>query len=69
MISNNVVKLRKLNLKVFLQMINSTNLKEVLIKYLNLEDIETDEINDNDPLFGEEGSLCSSESRWLWQTE
>lgn len=36
-------------------MINSTNLKEVLIKYLNLEDIEADEINDNDPLFGDEG--------------
>jgi len=36
-------------------MIYSTNLKEVLIKYLNLEDIEADEINDNDPLFGDEG--------------
>lgn len=36
-------------------MINSTNLKEVLIKYLNLEDIEADEINENDPLFGDEG--------------
>ncbi len=36
-------------------MINSTNLKEVLIKYLNLEDIETNEINDSDPLFGDEG--------------
>jgi len=36
-------------------MINSTNLKEVLIKYLNLEDIEPDEINDNDFLFGDDG--------------
>lgn len=36
-------------------MINSTNLKEVLIKYLNLEDITPDEIEDNDALFGDEG--------------
>jgi len=36
-------------------MITSENFKEVLIKYLNLEDISTDEIDDNDPLFGEEG--------------
>lgn len=36
-------------------MITSKNFKEVLIKYLNLEDISADEIDDNDPLFGEEG--------------
>lgn len=36
-------------------MITSENFKEVLIKYLNLEDISADEIDDNDPLFGEEG--------------
>lgn len=36
-------------------MITSDTLKEVLIKYLNLEDITTDEIDDNDPLFGEDG--------------
>lgn len=36
-------------------MIKSTNLKEVLIKYLNLEDITPDEIDDNDALFGDEG--------------
>jgi len=36
-------------------MITSENFKEVLIKYLNLEDISTDEIDDNDPLFGEDG--------------
>jgi len=36
-------------------MITSENFKEVLIKYLNLEDISSDEIDDNDPLFGEEG--------------
>jgi len=36
-------------------MITSINLKEVLIKYLNLEDISADEINDKDALFGEEG--------------
>jgi len=36
-------------------MITSDLLKEVLIKYLNLEDITIDEIDDKDPLFGEEG--------------
>ncbi len=36
-------------------MITSTNFKEVLIKYLNLEDISADEIDDNDPLFGDDG--------------
>jgi len=36
-------------------MITSENFKEVLIKYLNLEDISSDEIDDNDPLFGDEG--------------
>ncbi|CAA6818464.1 MAG: Acyl carrier protein [uncultured Sulfurovum sp.] len=36
-------------------MITSINFKEVLIKYLSLEDITADEINDNDPLFGDEG--------------
>lgn len=36
-------------------MIDSTNLKEVLIKYLNLEDITPDEIEDNDALFGDDG--------------
>lgn len=36
-------------------MISNTQLKEVLIEYLNLEDIEANEIDDNDPLFGDEG--------------
>jgi len=36
-------------------MVSNTELKEVLIKYLNLEDIETNEIDDNDPLFGDDG--------------
>jgi len=36
-------------------MIRSNEFKEVLIKYLNLEDITPDEIDDNDALFGEEG--------------
>ena len=36
-------------------MITSKNFKEVLIKYLNLEDITEDEIIDTDPLFGDEG--------------
>ncbi len=36
-------------------MISNTELKEVLIKYLNLEDIEANEIDDNDPLFGDDG--------------
>ena len=36
-------------------MIKSNEFKEVLIKYLNLEDISPDEIDDNDALFGEEG--------------
>ena len=36
-------------------MIKSEDFKEVLIKYLNLEDISADEIDDNDPLFGDDG--------------
>ena len=36
-------------------MTTSKDFKEVLIKYLNLEDISSDEIDDNDPLFGDEG--------------
>lgn len=36
-------------------MITSKDFKEVLIKYLNLEDISADEIDDNDPLFGDDG--------------
>jgi len=36
-------------------MISNTELKEILIQYLNLEDIEANEIDDNDPLFGDEG--------------
>ncbi len=36
-------------------MVSNTELKEVLIKYLNLEDIEANEIDDNDPLFGDDG--------------
>jgi acyl carrier protein len=36
-------------------MVSNTELKEVLIKYLNLEDITADEIEDNDPLFGDDG--------------
>jgi acyl carrier protein len=36
-------------------MITSDTLKNVLIKYLNLEDITADEIDNKDPLFGDEG--------------
>ena len=36
-------------------MIKSKDFKEVLIKYLNLEDISADEIGDDDPLFGDDG--------------
>jgi len=36
-------------------MINSIDFKTILIQYLNLEDISPDEIDDNAPLFGEEG--------------
>jgi acyl carrier protein len=36
-------------------MISSNELKNVLIKYLNLEDITADEIEDSDPLFGDDG--------------
>lgn len=36
-------------------MITSVILKKVLIQYLNLEDITVDEIDDQDPLFGDEG--------------
>ena len=36
-------------------MVTSESFKEVLIKYLNLEDIRPDEIDDNTALFGENG--------------
>lgn len=36
-------------------MITSEEFKEVLIKYLNLEDITPEDINDDDALFGDEG--------------
>ena len=36
-------------------MITSESFKEVLIKYLNLEDVTPDEIDDNDTLFGDDG--------------
>lgn len=36
-------------------MVTSEILKNVLIKYLNLEDITSDDIEDTDSLFGEEG--------------
>ena len=36
-------------------MIASLDFKQALIKYLRLEDITADEIDDNDSLFGDEG--------------
>ncbi len=36
-------------------MVTVENFKQILIKYLNLEDITPDEIDDNEPLFGDEG--------------
>lgn len=36
-------------------MVSSENFKEVLISALSLEDMTPNDINDNDPLFGEEG--------------
>ena len=33
----------------------SEQLKKIIIEELNLEDIEISEIDDNDPLFGDEG--------------
>jgi len=36
-------------------MITNNEFKSILIKYLNLEDITPDEIDDNDALFGDEG--------------
>ncbi|MEA3499084.1 MAG: phosphopantetheine-binding protein [Campylobacterota bacterium] len=36
-------------------MVTSEEFKSVLIKSLNLEDITPDEIEDNDPLFGDDG--------------
>jgi len=33
----------------------SEQLKKIIIEELNLEDIEVSEINDDDPLFGDEG--------------
>lgn len=36
-------------------MITSEKLKEVLIQYLNLEDITPSEIEDKEPLFGDDG--------------
>ncbi len=36
-------------------MITNKDFKEILIKYLNLEDIEAEDIRDNEPLFGDDG--------------
>jgi acyl carrier protein len=36
-------------------MISSEEFKNILIDSLNLEDISGDEIDDNDPLFGDDG--------------
>lgn len=36
-------------------MVTSEEVKKVLIKYLHLEDMTPDEINDYEPLFGMEG--------------
>lgn len=36
-------------------MVTSISFKEVLIKYLSLEDITPDEIGDDDTLFGDDG--------------
>ena len=36
-------------------MVTSEAFKKVLIKYLNLEDMSPDDIEDNDVLFGDEG--------------
>jgi acyl carrier protein len=36
-------------------MITSENFKQVLIKYLNLEDTTTDDLDNNMSLFGEDG--------------
>jgi len=36
-------------------MLTSEEFKKVLIKYLNLEDMTPDEIDDNDALFGDDG--------------
>ena len=36
-------------------MISNVDLKEVIIKELNLEDFSADDIDDNAPLFGNEG--------------
>ena len=36
-------------------MITAIDLKEVIIKDLNLEDLSVDDIDDNEPLFGNEG--------------
>ena len=37
-------------------MISSNNFKETLIRYLDLEDISADDIDDKAPLFGEDES-------------
>ena len=36
-------------------MVSSLDFKKILIKYLRLEEITADEIDDNDPLFGDDG--------------
>lgn len=41
--------------QIGIHMITSENFKEILIKYLNLEDITPEEIDDNDALFGDDG--------------
>lgn len=37
-------------------MVNSKDFKEVLIKYLDLEELSAEDIDDKDPLFGDEDS-------------
>ena len=36
-------------------MVKSEDFKQVLIRYLNLEDISPEDISESDPLFGEDG--------------
>ncbi len=37
-------------------MVNSKDFKEMLIKYLDLEELSAEDIDDKDPLFGDEDS-------------
>ena len=50
-----IVKFRNITLRLIQNMVTINEFKKVLIESLNLEDFTVDDIEDDAPLFGEEG--------------